>query len=155
MDSSIQMSIDARKNAFFNAYEITDQNLLNKIEDLFNRINELGKESSNISDFETSFASSPLNQEYINLFTEVAMNSKPKDLTSHDYVEEKSTTDIVLDEVSSDLSYALDDMTHPMRREANQKAMDALRDAPVIGDILYAKQNIDMVNKITGKNKEE
>ena len=83
------------------------------------------------------------------------MNSKPKDLTSHDYVEEKSTTDIVLDEVSSDLSYALDDMTHPMRREANQKAMDALRDAPVIGDILYAKQNIDMVNKITGKNKEE
>lgn len=155
MDSSIQMSIDARKNAFFNAYEITDQNILNKIEDLFNKINELGKESSNISDFETNFASSPLNQEYINLFTEVAMNSKPKDLTSHDYVEEKSTTDIVLDEVSSDLSYALDDMTHPMRREANQKAMDALRDAPVIGDILYAKQNIDMVNKITGKNKEE
>ena len=43
MESVIKQVIDARKNAIFSSYNITDKNMLDKIDNLFNRINEFGE----------------------------------------------------------------------------------------------------------------
>ena len=41
MESSIKNSIDARKNAIYNSYTNLSQNYKEKVETLFNKINEL------------------------------------------------------------------------------------------------------------------
>ena len=43
MDNIIKQSIEGRKNAIFNSYEVTDKVMINKIDDLFNRINDFGE----------------------------------------------------------------------------------------------------------------
>ena len=72
MDNIVKQSIESRKNAVLAAYKIEDKKYLDKIDNLFNRINELGETCSDSMDFETKLASSPLNQEYIDLFTELS-----------------------------------------------------------------------------------
>ena len=141
MDSNIRISVDSRKNAIFNTYDINDEKILDKINDLFNRIEEFASTCSDIQDFETKFLSSPLNQEYTNIFTEVATKCSMKG------VEESSDESLIKNEL-------LDDISHPIKSQLNQKKMDVLRDLPVVGDIMYAQQNIDMVNKLTGRNKD-
>ena len=49
----IKQSIDSRKQAIYNMYNITDTNLINKIDDLFNRMESLGSTCTDSMDFET------------------------------------------------------------------------------------------------------
>ena len=141
MDSNIRISVDSRRNAIFNTYNIDDGKILDKINDLFNRIEEFASTCSDIQDFETKFLTSPLNQEYTNIFTEVATKCSMKG------AQESSDESLIKNEL-------LDDISHPIKSQLNQKKMDVLRDLPVVGDIMYAQQNIDMVNKLTGRNKD-
>jgi hypothetical protein len=155
MNEYVKMSIDARKNAFFNAYEITNDSIKNKIEDLFNRINEFGSTCSDAQDFETKFASSPLNTEYINLFTEVATSCTPITYESEPR-DVQTTGEYIMSDIESEARYIADDLSMPARRAARQEAYDKARDIPILGDALYVKQNVDFFNSITGKyNKEE
>lgn len=155
MNDMVKNTIDARKNAFYSAYNIVDDNLKNKIEELFARIYEFGETCQDAMDFETKFASSSLNQEYINLFTEVASNSEPIQYTTENQVEGKSTSQQVLDEVKSDIDYALKDATLPARRAARQAAYDTARDMPVIGEIMTAKQHIDFFGRFRKKKEDK
>lgn len=141
MDSNIRISVDSRRNAIFNTYNINDGKILDKINDLFNRIEEFAATCSDIQDFETKFLTSPLNQEYTNIFTEVATKCSMKG------AQESNDESLIKNEL-------LDDISHPIKTQLNQKKMDVLRDLPVVGDIMYAQQNIDMVNKLTGRNKD-
>ena len=125
MNEYVKASIDARKNSFYNAYNITDENLKNKIEELFNQIEELGKTCSDASDFEAKFSSIPLNQEYINLFTEVAITSSS--VTYESNTEVQSDNDYVKDEINSELKYQADSLTQDLRRELHQEAYDKVR----------------------------
>ena len=77
MDKIVKLSIEARRNAFDTSYEIKDEDLKKEIDVLFEKINKLGEEAKDAMDFETKFASSPLNTEYTNLFTKIASCSKP------------------------------------------------------------------------------
>ena len=77
MNDLVKASIEGRKNAIFSAYDITEQSIIDKIEDLFKRINEFGETCTDSMDFESKFASSELNQEYVELFTEIATKCKP------------------------------------------------------------------------------
>ena len=82
MDNIIKQSIEGRKNAIFNSYEVTDKVMINKIDDLFNRINDFGEKYNDVGTFESEFANSPLNNEYINIFTELAMKGVSNSIPS-------------------------------------------------------------------------
>ena len=153
MDSIVKMSIDSRKQAFTNAYKIEDKNILNKIDNLFNRINEFGETVTDSTEFETKFATSELNQEYINLFTEIATSCSPITYES-DNSNVQSTKDYILDDAASEARMALEDISMPARHAARTEFDDKVRDIPVVGDVIQAKQTFDLFNKFK-KNKKD
>lgn len=125
MDINIKNSIDARKTAL-DMYN--DKKIIEKKEELFKRIYELGESSKDITDFETKFQTSTLNTEYINLITEAAMiNAQEVN------VYNPSIEDIAKQEIRSEVD-------------------SALRDTPV-GDALQVKQTFDLFNKFRKKDK--
>lgn len=152
MNEMVKNSIDARKNAIYNTYEITDDKLKKEIDKLFDKIYEFGEDIKDQSEFETKFNSSEINQEYINLFTKVAQSSPMvKDLSNQNSVV-SDVGNTVLDEAEMEL----DSLTHPMRHQAYQKANDVIRDIPVVGDLLTVKQHVDLAKSLTGQyNKDE
>lgn len=154
MNDLVKNSIESRKNAVYSAYDITDQGIIQKIENLFKRINEFGENCSDSLDFENKFASSELNQEYIQLFTEIATTCKPIIRQSEErYV--KSDKEYILDEFASEIRYQTRNATEPIRRKARQEAYDTARNMPVIGEVLEAKQYIDFFGRFKKKKKKE
>ena len=153
MDSIVKQSIEARKQAFTNAYKIEDQNILDKIDELFNRINELGETCSDASDFEMKFASSSLNQEYISLFTEFATTCEPITYES-DNSNVQSTKDYILEDARMEAKLAFEDVTMPARHTAREEFDSQMRDIPVVGDVIQAKQTFDLFKKFK-KNKDK
>lgn len=150
---NVESSIETRKQAFFNAYEISDSELIGKINVLFSKIEEFGKNCSDVMDFESKFASSDLNQEYINLFTEVAQKCTPKTYTSEP-VNVKSGKEYIMDDIKSEIKYQADSLTQPMRHELYQETYDKVRDIPVVGEALSAKQHFDFFSKFKKKKDE-
>ena len=72
MDKTIKDSIEARHNAFINSYQITDENLKKEIDNLFMKMSKLGEECSDVMEFESKFATSPLSGEYMMLYRKMA-----------------------------------------------------------------------------------
>ena len=151
MNDLVKTSIEGRKNAIFSAYDIKEQSIIEKIEDLFRRINELGESCTDSMDFESKFASSDLNQEYIQLFTEIATNCKPIVRDDQGNKQVKSDAEYVAEEVASEIRYQARNVTGPIRRQAHQEVYDKARNTPVIGDIMYAKQLTDFFGKFNKK----
>lgn len=149
MDNIIKQSINSRKEAFTNAYDIKDEKIINKIDDLFKRVEELGNECKDIMEFETKFASSPLNTEYTNLFTEIASSCSPIVYESESIPENSNT---VADEFKDDLKFAAREATQPLRRAAHQEAYDKVRDIPVVNEALGIKQHIDFFGRFRKKD---
>ena len=149
MNDLIKASIEARRAALFNSYEIEDISIKNEIENLFNRIIEFGETCIDTMDFETKFASSTLNQEYIALFTKIATTCKSKITES----AEDDDIEIIEDEIDlkSEMQYELKEATQPIRGQLYRKAYDEARDIPVIGDALNIKQHIDFFGKFKKK----
>ena len=77
MDEYIKQSIEGRKNAIGVTYEVSVE-MQEKIDALFGEIEKLGAKCKDVGDFEAQFAVSPLNQKYLDLFTEVATSSQAK-----------------------------------------------------------------------------
>ena len=147
MNDLVKTNIEARKTAILNSYEIKEQAMIDKIDELFNKINEFGENCIDSSDFETKFASSPLNQEYINIFTEVVTNCKQKELTVDDDTSIKTDEEYILEDVASEIKYQAESATQPLRRKATQEVFDKARDIPVVGEVLNVKQHIDFFSK--------
>ena len=155
MNDLVKTSIESRKTAIFNGYEITDENLINKIEELFKRINEFGETCTDNMDFETKFATSQLNQEYINLFTEIATTCPQKSVQNVENREIKSDAQYVLEDVGSEIKYQVDSATMPMRRQMREEAERTARNTPVVGEIMEAKQYADLFGKFFKKKKKD
>lgn len=153
MNDLVKNSIESRKSAIFNAYNITEQSIIEKIEDLFKRINEFGENCNDNMDFENKFASSNLNQEYIQLFTEIATNCPQIVRQTQENRHVKSDAQYMAEEVASEIRYQTRNATEPIRRQMRQEAYNTARDMPVIGDILNVKQHIDLFNKFKRKKK--
>ncbi len=154
MNDLVKNSIEARKAAFYNAYNIKDEGIKNQIEELFKRIIEFGESCSDSMDFESKFATSPLNQEYIDLFTKVATACEPITYDTKPDHHIKSDAEQVADDIASELRYQVKDATLPARRIARQEAYDKARSTPIIGDIMHAKQLADFFGRFK-KNKKE
>ena len=140
MNDLVKSSIEGRKSAVYNSYNIEEQSIIDKIEDLFRRINEFGENCTDNMDFESKFAVSELNQEYIQLFTEIATTCTP-------IVREVEERQVQSDELESELRYQAKEATLPMRRKMRQEAYDEARDTPIIGDVMNIKQHIDFFSR--------
>lgn len=152
MDENIKNSVNARKIAFTSAYEINND-IEKEINALFEQIENFALTCHDVMDFETKFATSPLNTEYINLFTKIATTCKPITYESDNDV--KSDAEYVKDEVLSDLKYTADEIARPVRRKVKGAIYDKMRDIPVIKDVMLAKQYKDLGESLVPNKKEE
>lgn len=137
MDEYIKQSIDSRKNALSASYEINAE-MQQKIDKLFAEIEKLGTSCKDVGEFETEFQKSPLNQKYLDLFTEVATNSQAKVAASKkskagvgEYLAGSMAIGIAEDAVDRAATSVL-----PTRASINQKVSDTARRTPVLGDAL-------------------
>ena len=154
MNENIKNSIDARKLAFFGAYKIDDENLKNEINDLFDRINALGLTCVDANDFENKFQSSPLNQEYIELFKKATLSCKPLIINEiNDAIDDKVAD--VHQEVVNNIANAAADVTRPVRRRLKWKIYDILRDVPIIKEFIIARQYKEFGESLMPNKKED
>lgn len=143
MDQIIKQSIDGRKNAIFASYSVTDKKILDEIEALFKDINEFGEKFKDVMEFEKEFASSPLSSRYTNIFVELAK----QDID----LEKPSIGEMVMDRVGTNLKNRI----IPSRAVRADARDQAIRSIPVVGDIVDAKQKIDLFSRFGKKNKDE
>ena len=154
MDNLIKNSIQSRKNSIFTIYEVKDKNLLKEIDDVFKKMEDLGKTCSDIGDFEAKLASSSINQEYIDLFTKISQSSnyilKAND-TEPSHV--KTTGEEIAEDIADEARYQMKEATLPARRIAREQAESKLRSTPIIGDIMHVKQHLDLFGGLRRKKK--
>ena len=137
MDKYIKQSIEGRKNAIGATYEVSTE-MQKKIDALFGEIEKLGGKCKDVGDFEAKFAASPLNQKYLDLFTEVATNSQAK--ATAPKVDKSGIAKMVAGGTALGVAEsALDQVVNnvvPTRAAVNQEVTDAVRKTPVIGDAM-------------------
>ena len=138
MDKLIKQSIDARKNAFSASYKV-DAEMQKKIDALFAEIDKLGEKSKDAGEFEAEFQKSPLNQQYLDLFTKIATKCAPN--TAAPKVDTSGISKTIAGGVAvGALESAADDALRrvvPTTRAAvHQKTYDAARSVPGLGDAI-------------------
>lgn len=148
MNEQIKSSIDARRNAF-NAYDLTDK-FKKEIDDLFTEINDFGASCDDVGDFETKFATSPLNQSYIDMFTKVATASANKEATKG------ATEQMAVNAAEAVTRDVIGSAVPTTKAAVHQKVYDAARDIPGVGnaiDIGEKASYIKHLGKMFGKKK--
>jgi hypothetical protein len=148
MNDQIKLSIDGRRSAFENAYELTPD-AKKKVDALFKEIETLGKECSDSADFEAKLAASPLNQKYINLFTELSQSCKSKLTPTPDAEIEPQPTkgEVVADLAKNDIEMATQGAVQYVRGRVFRDAYGKALKTPVIGDAIDAKNKIDLLRR--------
>ena len=144
MDEYVKQSIDARKNAFSAAYEINAE-MQKKIDALFVKIEELGTTCKDVTEFEAKFAASPLNQQYMDLFTEIATGSITTGASGAGAPKGKVGKMVAGSLIGGAVEGVVDSAVHrvvPTRAAVHQKAYDAARDIPVVGDAIDVSQKV-------------
>ena len=125
MDKLIKQSIDARKAAYSNSFEI-DAKVQKKIDELFVEIEKLGEKCKDTGEFEAEFQKSPLNQEYMDLFTEIATKDTTKNVIKG----------AAVGVAQSAAEQALQNAVPTTRAAVHQKAYDVARSVPGLGDAI-------------------
>ncbi len=136
MDKYVKQSIDSRKDAIKASFEV-DVGAQKKIDALFSEIEKLGENCKDAGEFETEFQKSPLNQRYMDLFTEIATSSATK----------TAAKGAVVGALESAADQALRNVV-PTRAAVNQKAYDEVRKVPVVGDAIDIGQKASYVAHI-------
>ena len=149
MDEFVKQSIDARKNAIGANYKISTE-MQKKIDALFSEIEKLGTKCKDVGEFEAEFAKSPLNQKYLDLFTEIATNSQAKasatempEATKKE-LEKKMASGIAAGAAESIADQEIHRVV-PTRAAVHQKMYDEVRDVPVVGDAIDIGQKASYV----------
>ncbi len=149
MNEYVKQSIEGRRMAFSSTYELTDV-YKKKVDELFKRIEDFGKDCKDAMEFETKFAASPLNKEYTDLFTEVASNCKYILPPPVDKPDVKSDKEQLKDEVLSDAKYLAKDLSMPARRAEREEFDKKMRDTP-LGKIEQASNTAWVFKRFFGK----
>ncbi|MBQ9029513.1 hypothetical protein IJ114_01950 [Candidatus Saccharibacteria bacterium] len=150
MDENIKASIEARKTAITNTYELKGSAIKQKYDAVFQKMEELGRTSKDVMDFETKLAASPINQEYTELFTEIAtQNISLNNVAS---AAGKSTGEMVAEEVIHQTGSRLKSAVVPTRASVHQAAFDKVRDIPGVGEALEIKQGFDLLSRFKKKD---
>ena len=157
MDKYVKSGIDARKQAIINAYEL-DNKMRERVDTLFAEIEKLGSSCKDVQEFEAKFAESPLNQQYLDLFTEVATSSQPVGADASSKGAGKTIAGVVAGGIVSGVAdRALNEAKQavlPTRAAVNQKVTDKMRGMPVVGDAMTVKQHLDFFGRFKKKKDE-
>ena len=179
MDKYINQSITVRREAFGANFEI-DAEAQGKIDALFADIEKLGAKCKDAGEFEAEFAKSPLNQRYLDLFTEIATKGVAKNTakgaeSADDLVADvgcvndlaadakKDATASVVKGVAvgamqSAAEQVLQNAVPTTRAAVHQKAYDAARSVPGLGDAIDIAEKASYaahLGKLFRKNKEK
>ena len=150
MDEYIKQSIDARRNAFSASFEIS-AGMQKKIDALFAEIEKLGAKCKDVGEFEAEFAKSPLNQKYIDMFTEIATESAGKQAAGQ--VAKSMATGAVEGIARNALGGVV-----PTRAAVHQKAYDEVRKVPGLGNAIDISEKASYamhLGKLFGKKKKD
>lgn len=142
MDEYIKQSIKSRKDAFSMSFEVSAE-MQKKIDALFSEIEKLGAKCKDVGEFEAEFSKSPLNQKYMDLFTEIATESAGKQVAGQ--VAKSMATGAVEGLARNALGGIV-----PTRASVNQAATDAARRVPVLGDAIDISQKAGYVAHLGG-----
>ena len=129
MNEIVKNSIDARRNAIFSSYNITDEGILLQIDNYFKKLEKFGEKYDDIMKFEEDLAKDPLTKEYTDLFIMISGYMNP--------TEE-------VDEGQEMMNEMADDAKRYVRRTVKEKAASKARGIPIVGDIMEAKQYADL-----------
>ena len=142
MDKYIKQSIVSRKKAIFDAYEV-GVGEEKKIDALFSEIEKMGSKCKDVGEFETEFAKSPLNQQYLDLFTEIATSAPAKGIDASKMekpniggVAAGGVTEGVVESVVTQAKNAV----LPTKAAIHQEAHDVLQKVPILGDAVDISQ---------------
>ena len=149
MDKYIESSIKTRKDAIFNTYSVTDEGILKKIDDTFGEIEKLGAKCKDVSEFETKFAASPLNQKYMDIFMELAQAQATANVAGN--FAKQAAVGAATNAVRGVVTNATHGAVPTSRAAAHQKVMDAARDIPGVGEALEVKQYADLFGRFKKK----
>ena len=159
MDKFIKQSIDSRRGAFSASYEISGE-MQKKITELFSEIEKLGEKVKDVGEFEAEFAKSPLNQKYLDLFTEIATKCKPK--VAAPEVDKSEIKKMVAGGVVAGAAESIaDDAVRkvvPTRAAVHQKAYDKAREIPGVGDAINVSEKaryMAHLAKVFGKKQKD
>ena len=155
MNDLIRASIDARKMAIYNFYDITDEVIIEEIDNLFDRIYAFGENCVDVEDFEVKFAKSRLNQEYIELFAKIGTICNQRVVVNTENNDIKSDGEYILDDFTSEIKYQMESSTQPIRGKIYREVYDKARDIPVVGDALNVKQHLDLFGKFKKKKEDK
>lgn len=158
MDKYVKQSIDARKNAISASYKL-DASAEKKVDAVFNEIEKLGEKCKDAAEFEAEFQKSPLNQKYLDLFTEIATTAQPavQAGAGKSGVGKMVAGGMVAGAAESALNQAAHTVV-PTRAAVHQNAYDEARDIPVVGEAIDVAQKASYLahlGKVFGKKKKE
>ena len=139
MNDLVKNSVESRKTAISSAGEIKNEEIKKKLEDFFRRLEEYASKYDDVMKFESDFASSDLNKEYMNLFTEIMTDGQKKE-------------NVVTDSLKYEMTEGL---ASTVRGRAHRAAYDKARDIPVVGDILSANRTIGFFSRFRKNKKDE
>lgn len=152
MNDLVRNCIESRRTAIFNAYDVKNEDNLNKIEEFFKKLEDFANNYDDVMAFEGAFASSELNQEYMSLFTQIATTEAPKNINVDDYKQQDSLQ-LSEDEIAQMAADELvEGVTSKARGIAYREAYDKVRDIPGVGDAIDIKNKIDFFGRFR-KNK--
>ena len=137
MSEEVKNCVESRKTAVFN-YNITDQEVIDKVNDYFNRVEVFAKDFKTANEFEAAFATSGYSQEYIDLFELILKYDTKANSFS------KDAGDGVFNEVK-------EEATHQARHKLKSEVDSALLDIPVVGDAINVKHKFDLFSKFRKK----
>ena len=130
MDEYIKQSIEARKSALISACKLSAEDQ-KKVDALFAEIEKLGAGCKDASEFEAEFSKSPLNQKYLDMFTELATKSAGVGATVA-----KSVAGGIVGGVADRAVQQVERTVLPTRAAVHQKAYDEVRKVPGLGDAI-------------------
>lgn len=152
MNDLVRNCIESRRTAIFNAYDVKNEDNLNKIEEFFKKLEDFANNYDDVMVFEGAFASSELNQEYMSLFTQIATTEAPKNINVDDYKQQDSLQ-LSGDEIAQMAADELvEGVTSKARGIVYREAYDKVRDIPGVGDAIDIKNKIDFFGRFR-KNK--
>ena len=148
-------NIRLRRDLLFNHYDLTDE-AGQKANYLFARMEQFGLTCKDQTEFETRFASSPLNDEYNRLFIEFAAFVKKPDNVPDMQQHRKNTAKGI----------AASSARHQVKSGIKSRILNALPNSftdwfvygfhriPILGDIIGAKNNMESVGRLFKDKKE-
>lgn len=153
MDQYIRASIDSRRKVIDDYYTIPDV-MKDETEGLFHEMEELGENAADVSDFETRFAESTMNQRYLDLFTQLKIKgSVVAGAVKDGVLGRMKDKDSLKDDAETAMGRAVDDLTLEQRAEMRQDLDEKIYDTPVLGDIVTASRVVDSGLRLFKKKK--